>query len=75
MPLACFPPFDSICILSLAALVGIVLANRMGATPSTADPAARKPVPQRVWVFAAVYGLFIVALFAFLLRLGIAIDP
>jgi hypothetical protein len=73
MPFACFPPFDSICILTLTALIGVVLANRMGA--ASANSAARKTVPQRVWVFAAVYCLFIVVLFVFLLRLGIAIDP
>jgi hypothetical protein len=75
MPFACFPPFDGICIPSLAALVGVFLANRKGATPAGADSTARKPIPQRVWVFTAVYCLLIVVLFVFLLRLGIAIDP
>ena len=51
--------------------LGAGMANRTAADQSL----ARRPIPPRVWAWAAVYFLFLAVVFVGLLLWGIAVDP
>jgi hypothetical protein len=74
VPLACVPPFESVCALSMAGLVVSLMALRSLHTPAGADPAAKpNGFTPRNLLLACLYLLFVTALAAAVLALGLAL--
>ena len=70
MMFALFPPFDSLCVLTILVGLGLAVAARgLGRNP--AHPTKRR-IP---WGWMALYFLALVVLFAGLLILGHQVDP
>jgi hypothetical protein len=67
---ALFPPFDSICILTILVGIGLAVASR-GLSRAPAVPALRR-IP---WGWLALYFVALAVLFVGLLILGHQVDP